>query len=52
MGAIASFRQYRRSQRALIELSVLDDRLLQDIGINRSDIERYAFAGPRAGDHA
>jgi uncharacterized protein YjiS (DUF1127 family) len=37
----------RRARRAIIELERLDDRMLRDIGIDRSEIDR-AVRGTRA----
>ena len=37
------FRQWKRYNRSLTELSRLGDRELADIGISRSDIQRVAW---------
>lgn len=41
-------RQWMAKRRAIAELSALDDRQLQDIGIVRSDIEKVVYAGTRS----
>jgi len=40
---IGAFRQWRRYNQSLRELSQLGDRELADIGISRSDIHRVAW---------
>jgi uncharacterized protein YjiS (DUF1127 family) len=42
----ATFAEYRRTQRAIAELQGLDDRILKDIGLARSEIE-YAVHASR-----
>jgi uncharacterized protein YjiS (DUF1127 family) len=42
---LRAWREIRRHRRAMDELSVLDDRMLQDIGVNRSEIPRVARYG-------
>jgi uncharacterized protein YjiS (DUF1127 family) len=43
-GLVASFRAWRERSAALNELSMMDDRELADIGINRSDLPRVFTA--------
>ena len=35
---------YRRSRRALRDLAVMDDHILQDIGLSRADVVRASVA--------
>ena len=46
----AGYREWRRVQGAVTELSDLSDRMLADIGIRRSDIPRLARQGRNATD--
>jgi len=41
-----TFRKWSAYQRTLRELNALDDRMLNDLGLNRGDIQRIAH------DHA
>jgi uncharacterized protein YjiS (DUF1127 family) len=43
-GLVAGFRAWRERETALTELSLMDDRELADIGINRSDVHRVFSA--------
>ena len=42
---LAAYAKWRRVSRAIAELSALSDRMLQDIGIARHDIERIVRNG-------
>jgi uncharacterized protein YjiS (DUF1127 family) len=42
---LSAWREIRRHRQAMDELSMLDDRMLQDIGINRGEIPRVARYG-------
>ncbi len=44
---LRSFAQWRRYRSAVRELSALDDRILSDIGLNRSLIRQAARFGHR-----
>jgi len=44
MNLIRSYKNWRRYNQTVRELSRLDNRELNDLGINRSDIERVARA--------
>lgn len=46
----AAYAERQRINRAIAELSVLSDRMLQDIGIARHDIERIVRDGRDATD--
>lgn len=45
-----SFADWRRKRRAYEELMALDDRMLADIGIHRSEISRIVWGGPESGE--
>jgi uncharacterized protein YjiS (DUF1127 family) len=45
-----SFADWRRKRRAYAELMALDDRLLADIGIHRSEISRIVWGQPESGE--
>ena len=47
---MAAYAERRRTNRAIAELSALSDRMLQDMGIGRHDIERIARNGRDADD--
>lgn len=47
--AWASYREWAELRRATSHLMSLDDRLLRDIGVSRSEINRVVF-GPRMSD--
>ena len=42
---IRGFAAWRRYRKAVQQLSELDDRSLQDIGLNRTEIHRVALHG-------
>ena len=42
MGIRRSFKRWASYQKTVRELNTLDSRLLNDLGINRGDIERIA----------
>ncbi len=42
---LSRWQEVRRHRQAMGELSMLDDRMLQDIGVNRSEIPRVARYG-------
>lgn len=44
---VAQLRSWGRRQRAIAELERLDDRMLQDIGIRRSDIHSLVLDSQR-----
>jgi len=44
MNLIRSYKNWRRYNQTIRELSRLDNRELNDLGINRADIERVARA--------
>jgi len=44
MNLIRSYKNWRRYNQTVRELSRLDNRELNDLGINRADIERVARA--------
>jgi uncharacterized protein YjiS (DUF1127 family) len=43
-GLVKAFRAWREREVAVSELSMMDDRELADIGINRSDVQRVFSA--------
>jgi uncharacterized protein YjiS (DUF1127 family) len=45
---ISAFASWRRYRSAVRQLADLDDRSLRDIGLNRADIVRAAWAGTRS----
>ena len=49
-GMMAAYAERRRVNRAIAELSALSDRMLQDMGIGRHDIDRIARDGRDADD--
>ncbi len=46
-GLVDRFRRYLEFRAAVNELQSMDDHLLQDIGITRTEIEYHAKGGPR-----
>ena len=48
-GTVAAFARQRRMKRAIADLSVLSDRMLNDIGIERHGIESAVRYGRGAG---
>ena len=49
-GMMAAYAERRRVDRAIADLSALSDRMLQDMGIGRHDIDRIARDGRDADD--
>lgn len=45
---VAAFRTWKRYRATVRQLSQLDNRALQDIGVNRSEIERVAWLSVKA----